>query len=180
MPWMEYAVEGIFCVAIVSGKIALALADIRKSRQYAQKAVAERLGVNQAEVSKLERRADMYVSTLRNFIEALGGVLEIYAFFPEGEAMRINQFDSNRRQGAVSAAQPLRPGSSLQQGSSSSRAEIVEPEIQKQKIMVSFRTSKSTENLQQITESEGKLWIWSVCGSSPESTKKSVPVESKK
>jgi hypothetical protein len=39
----------------------------------------------------LERRADMYVSTLRNVVRAMGGDLEIIAHFPEGD-VRINQF----------------------------------------------------------------------------------------
>lgn len=42
-------------------------------------------------MSKLERRADMYVSTLRRYIEAMGGSLEIRACFADG-AVRINQF----------------------------------------------------------------------------------------
>ena len=42
-------------------------------------------------MSKMERRADMYVSTLRNYIEAMGGELEIIASFPQGK-VRINQF----------------------------------------------------------------------------------------
>jgi hypothetical protein len=43
-------------------------------------------------ISKLERRADMYISTLRDFVRAMGGDLEITARFPDGE-VRINQFD---------------------------------------------------------------------------------------
>ncbi len=50
------------------------------------------LNVNQAAVSKLERRTDMYVSTLREFVRAMGGELEITARFPEG-TVRINQFE---------------------------------------------------------------------------------------
>ena len=48
-------------------------------------------GRSEASVSKLERRADMYISTLRGFVEAMGGELEIVARFPDGD-VRIDQF----------------------------------------------------------------------------------------
>ena len=49
------------------------------------------LGINQAAVSKMERRADMYISTLQSMIRAIGGQLKIEAVFPEGK-VEINQF----------------------------------------------------------------------------------------
>ena len=49
------------------------------------------LGIKQAAVSKIERRADLYVSTLARFIEAMGGELEIRAVFPEG-SIRLKKF----------------------------------------------------------------------------------------
>jgi hypothetical protein len=52
--------------------------------------------VNQAAVSKLERRADMYVSTLHSFVKAMGGELKITARFPEGTA-EINQFEDVKK-----------------------------------------------------------------------------------
>jgi hypothetical protein len=64
-----------------------------------QDALARRLGSQQALVSKLERRADMYVSSLRTYVEALGGELEIVARFPDG-AVRITQFEEIGRDGA--------------------------------------------------------------------------------
>jgi transcriptional regulator with XRE-family HTH domain len=63
-----------------------------------QEALARRLGSQQALVSKLERRADMYVSSLRTYVEALGGELEIVARFPNG-AVRITQFEEIGRDG---------------------------------------------------------------------------------
>jgi Fe-S cluster biogenesis protein NfuA len=47
--------------------------------------MAEKLHIKQAAVSKLERRTDMYLSTLRSYIEAMGGALEIRAVFPDGD-----------------------------------------------------------------------------------------------
>jgi transcriptional regulator with XRE-family HTH domain len=70
------------------------LDELRTARQLTQVHLAELLGMKQASISKMERRADMYVSTLAKFIEAMGGTLEIRACFPDG-SVRINQF-SNR------------------------------------------------------------------------------------
>ena len=68
------------------------LNEMRAARELTQEHLAKLLNVKQASVSKLERRADMYVSTLRSFVKAMGGDLEITARFPEGE-VRISQFD---------------------------------------------------------------------------------------
>lgn len=68
----------------------LPLAELRRARGLSQKALAEVLHVDQASVSKLERRADMYISTLRTHIEAMGGELKIIARFPEGEVKITN------------------------------------------------------------------------------------------
>lgn len=68
------------------------LQELRAARKLTQEELAKTLNVNQAAVSKLERRADMYVSTLREFVRAMGGELVITARFPEG-TVRINQFE---------------------------------------------------------------------------------------
>ena len=52
--------------------------------------LAEMLQVNQPAVSKLEQRADVYISSLRSYIEAVGGRLKIVAEFPEGEVAITN------------------------------------------------------------------------------------------
>ena len=67
------------------------LQELRHARQLSQEQLAEALHVQQASISKLERRTDMYISTLRNFIRAMGGELEINAVFPEG-VVAIDQF----------------------------------------------------------------------------------------
>lgn len=54
-----------------------------------QESIAEALDMTQGEVSRLERRADLYVSTLRRFVEAMGGSLELVARFPNGDAELI-------------------------------------------------------------------------------------------
>lgn len=70
----------------------MTLQTLRKARAYSQKRVGEKLKVKQAEVSKIERRADLYLSTLRDYIEALGGELELVATFPDMPPVRISQF----------------------------------------------------------------------------------------
>ena len=67
------------------------LQELRQARKLSQEAIATVLGAKQASISKLEHRTDMYVSTLRSYIEAMGGTLEIVAQFPDGE-VRIKQF----------------------------------------------------------------------------------------
>jgi DNA-binding transcriptional regulator YiaG len=61
----------------------MALHELRHAREMSQEELARELHVGQPAVAKLERRADMYVSNLRRYIEALGGRLEITARFPE-------------------------------------------------------------------------------------------------
>lgn len=64
---------------------AMRLADVRRAREMTQVTLAEAMGVPQGEVSKIERRQDVYLSTLRRFIEAMGGELVLAARFPDEE-----------------------------------------------------------------------------------------------
>ncbi len=66
-------------------RIVRALDELRRAQELTQAEIAETLDMTQPEVSKLEHRANLYVSTLRNFIEALGGTLELMVRFPNGE-----------------------------------------------------------------------------------------------
>jgi DNA-binding XRE family transcriptional regulator len=72
------------------------LDELREARAMTQVHLAKILGVNQAAVSKIERRADMYVSTLQDFVKAMGGELKITARFPEG-TVEINQFEAVKK-----------------------------------------------------------------------------------
>ncbi len=69
-----------------------ALQEIRKAWRHSRASVAKKLKVTQAGASKIESRADMYVSTLRSYIEAMGGKLEITARFPGSPPVHISQF----------------------------------------------------------------------------------------
>ncbi len=71
----------------------MTLHQLREARNLTQVNLAKALQINQGAVSKMEKRADMYVSTLCNFIQAMGGQLQVKAIFPEGE-VQIEQFES--------------------------------------------------------------------------------------
>lgn len=62
---------------------ALALMRLRESRRVTQQQLARRLDVSQANVSRIEHEEDLYLSTLRSYVAALGGRLEVNAVFPE-------------------------------------------------------------------------------------------------
>ena len=66
------------------------LHELRRARALTQSELAKSLKVNQPAVAKLEQRADVYVSSLRSYIEAVGGRLKIVAEFPEGEVTITN------------------------------------------------------------------------------------------
>ena len=75
------------------------LAELRQARERSQEELARELKVGQPAVAKLEKRADMYVSNLRRYVEALGGSLEITARFPEGAVNITNFSDLENSQG---------------------------------------------------------------------------------
>src|ERR1035438_10740134 len=77
---------------------AMPLDELRRARQMTQARLAESLGVNQGEVSKIEHRTDLYLSTLTEYVEALGGTLEIRAVFKDRE-VRITQFEELPQRG---------------------------------------------------------------------------------
>ena len=68
----------------------MALDELRQARQMTQEQLAAQLKVRQPAIAKLERRADMYLSTLRNVIEGMGGKLDVRAVFPDG-SVRIKK-----------------------------------------------------------------------------------------
>ena len=70
----------------------MALEELRGAQQLTQSDMAEMLDVPQSSISRIERRADMYLSTLRNYIHAVGGELRIQAVFPDGGTVVIDRF----------------------------------------------------------------------------------------
>jgi transcriptional regulator with XRE-family HTH domain len=68
------------------------LQELRVAREYSQQTLASAMGVPQSAISKIEKRTDSYVSTLRKYLRAMGGELKIVAAFPDGTLVEINQF----------------------------------------------------------------------------------------
>jgi DNA-binding Xre family transcriptional regulator len=74
----------------------MALDELRAARAMTQQELGHKLGLKQAAISRMERRTDVYVSTLAKFVEGMGGQLEIRVVFPDG-TIRINQFGDARK-----------------------------------------------------------------------------------
>jgi len=70
----------------------MALEELRGAKQLTQADMAEMLDVPQSSISRIEQRADMYLSTLRNYVHAAGGELRIQAVFPDGGTVVIDRF----------------------------------------------------------------------------------------
>ena len=87
---------------------AMELAEIRGGLAVTQKELAARLSISQSNVSRLERRGDMLVSTLSVVVEALGGELQLIAAFPDG-LIRIRQFDSRMTSALVYLVDQILP-----------------------------------------------------------------------
>ena len=77
------------------------LHELRRALELTQRDLAESLNVNQPAISKIEQRSDVFISSLRSYIEVAGGKLKIIAEFPEGE-VAITNF-SNVGEGANEA-----------------------------------------------------------------------------
>lgn len=74
------------------------LDELRRALRLSQQTLARHLKTDQAQISRLEQRADLLVSTLRRYVEALGAQLEIVATFPDGATIRIENFAELRPQ----------------------------------------------------------------------------------
>ena len=68
------------------------LQELRRARQFSQVTLAKAMDIPQSNISRIERQVDAYVSTLSNYVTAMGGRLDIVASFPDG-SYRINQFE---------------------------------------------------------------------------------------
>ncbi|MCO7592907.1 helix-turn-helix domain-containing protein [Pseudomonas brassicacearum] len=70
----------------------MTLRALRKQLQITQEDLAERLDIRQGNVSKVENRSDMLISTLRGYVEAMGGRLELVAYMPGRAPVTIEGF----------------------------------------------------------------------------------------
>jgi DNA-binding transcriptional ArsR family regulator len=97
----------------------MSLRELRKAIGKTQTEVAKRLKVGQDAVSKIETRGDMYVSTLRDFIKAMGGELQLIAQFPDRPPVRLEAVGTvslrrtrhRRRATRAGASEALQSGS---------------------------------------------------------------------
>lgn len=71
----------------------MTLRDLRKARDLTQERLAELLSIGQDSVSRLEKRSDLLLSTLRSYVEAMGGSLELVATFPDRPPVTIKGLD---------------------------------------------------------------------------------------
>ena len=68
----------------------MTLSELRKAHKLTQERLAESLGIGQEQISRLEQRSDLLLSTLRSYIEAMGGKLTIVAEFPDHKAVALS------------------------------------------------------------------------------------------
>src|ERR1700685_4346887 len=80
----------------------LTLRDLRQAQHLTQERMAELLGVEQENVSRLERRADLLLSTLSSYVAAMGGKLRLIAEFPDRHPVAIALAD-------ITGKDPLKP-----------------------------------------------------------------------
>jgi transcriptional regulator with XRE-family HTH domain len=73
----------------------MTLRDLRRARDLTQVRMAELLGVGQDNISRLEGRADMLLSTLRSYVQAMGGSLDLVARFPDRPDVSLSGLFSN-------------------------------------------------------------------------------------
>jgi DNA-binding XRE family transcriptional regulator len=81
------------------------LKDLRQAVEQTQQDLAATLGVGQDTISRLEKRSDMLLSTLRRYVEAMGGKLELVAQFPDRPPMVIDHLTPTSRSNGTLAGQ---------------------------------------------------------------------------
>jgi transcriptional regulator with XRE-family HTH domain len=84
----------------------MTLRGLRRALERTQVHLARKLGVKQETVSRLEKRSDMLLSTLRGYVEAMGGELDLLAKFPNRPPVRLKTLASVLGQNAADAGKP--------------------------------------------------------------------------
>ncbi|VAW97177.1 hypothetical protein MNBD_GAMMA22-2233 [hydrothermal vent metagenome] len=79
----------------------LPLQEVRHALELTQQQLADKLNMNQASLSKLEKRTDMLLSTLRRYLNAMGADLELKAKFPDGKEVIITQLEGLQENSVV-------------------------------------------------------------------------------
>ena len=90
----------------------MSLKDLRKARQMTQQCMAELLGIGQDGISRIEKRSDLLISTLRNYVARMGGELELVARFPDRPPVLLQDLaELSPRQPRARKKKPARPRS---------------------------------------------------------------------
>src|ERR1035437_3226971 len=77
----------------------MTLRELRHARKLTQVRIAKTLGINQDSVSRLEKRTDLLLSTLRKTVEAMGGSLSLVAEFPDRAPVILSGIAADERDG---------------------------------------------------------------------------------
>jgi hypothetical protein len=72
----------------------MSLRDLRTAQKRTQASIADVLGIGQDGVSRLEQRSDLLLSTLRGYVEAVGGHLSLVAHFPDRDPVILSSFNT--------------------------------------------------------------------------------------
>lgn len=70
----------------------MTMRELRKAKKITQTHLAKQLGVKQEQISRIEKRTDIHLSTLKRSIEAMGGTLTLVAEFPNGAPVKLTGF----------------------------------------------------------------------------------------
>ena len=87
----------------------MSLKDLRKARELTQEHMAELLGIGQEGISRLEKRSDLLISTLRNYVARMGGQLELVVRFPDRPAVLLQdlaELDAAARESSAPKKKP--------------------------------------------------------------------------
>jgi transcriptional regulator with XRE-family HTH domain len=88
----------------------MSLRELRQARRLTQAHMAEALGIGQDSVSRLEKRTDLLLTTLRGYVEALGGRLSLIAEFPDREPVVLSSLAITKPVGLAPRRRPGRAG----------------------------------------------------------------------
>ncbi len=91
------------------------LKDLRQAVEQTQEELASALGVGQDTISRLEQRSDMLLSTLKRYVEGMGGTLQLVAQFPNRPPMVIDHIggDVSRKKPGSKIKRPVRSGKTV-------------------------------------------------------------------
>jgi len=90
----------------------MTLRDLRKAHELTQEKMAELLDIKQESVSNIEKRSDLLISTLRGYVEAMGGDLSLLVRFPNRPPVELNTLGSVLGPARKVARVPRNPRSS--------------------------------------------------------------------